>query len=279
MKPLRRRTLLTTALALPATAALAQAGGGRVWSLAVVPQFPPAKLQRDWTPVLERVERETGLRLALKLQASIPRFEAEVLGGGADFAYLNPYHQVMAHQALGFVPLVRGTRLLSGILVVRRDDPVSDLRALDGQEIAFPAPNAFGASLWIRALLAEREKITIRPMYVQSHGNVYRQVASGRMVAGGGITHTLAQERSEVRDALRVLLETPGAAPHPLGAHPRVPSPVRRALADALLRMAGDPEGRELLGAIQIPDPVAADHQRDYAPLARFRLERYVVPS
>lgn len=42
MKPLRRRTLLTTALALPTTAALAQAGGGRVWSLAVVPQFPPA---------------------------------------------------------------------------------------------------------------------------------------------------------------------------------------------------------------------------------------------
>lgn len=271
-----RRALLAAALALPAGRVLAQATS---WSLAVVPQFPPAKLQRDWTPVIERIERETGVRLQLKLQPSIPRFETELLGGGADFAYLNPYHQLMAQQRLGFIPLVRDSHLLSGILVVRRDDPITDVRALEGRDIAFPAPNAFGASLWMRALLAERERVTIRPVYVQSHGNVYRQVAAGRMVAGGGITQTLAQERDEVRQALRVLMETPGAAPHPISAHPRVPAKVRQAVAQCLLGMARDQPGRELLDDIQLPDPVVADHQRDYAPLAGFHLERFIVPA
>ena len=103
------------------------------------------------------------------------------------------------------------------------------------------------------------------------------QVASGRMAAGGGIAQTLAQERDEVRDALRVLMETPGAAPHPISAHPRVPEAVRRAVGGALLNMARDPAGRELLRDIQMPDPVVADQRRDYAPLADIRLERYVV--
>lgn len=272
---LNRRRWLGAAMAGSASPLLAQAA--QAWSIAIVPQFPPAKLQRDWTPLLDRLERDTGCRLVLRLQPSIPRFEAEVLAGQVDFAYLNPYHQLMARRAQGFIPLVRDSQPLSGILVVRQDSPITALRALDGQTLAFPAPNAFGASLWIRALLAERDGIHIQPAYVQSHSNVYRQVVSGRAVAGGGIAHTLAQERDEVRQALRVLMETPSAPSHPVAAHPRVPAGVRKAVADGLLRLAADPEGRELLKAVQLAEPVAADHGRDYAPLAQYRLERYVV--
>jgi len=275
---LNRRSWLAAALAAHAAwPAIGRPADGRAWTLSIVPQFPPAKLLRDWTPVAERIERDAGIRLALKLQPTIPAFEAEVLAGAADFAYLNPYHQVMAQRAQGFIPLVRDSQLLSGILVVRKDDPITSVRALDGKEIAFPAPNAFGASLWMRALLAEREKISVRPVYVQTHGNVYRQVAAGRAAAGGGIAHTLGQERDEVRQSLRVLLETPGAAPHPVSAHPRVPATVRQAVGEALLRLARDAEGRELLKAVQLAEPVTADHRRDYAPLADFKLEQYVV--
>lgn len=272
-----RREWIGTTLLGSAGTVLAQPALTASWSIAIVPQFSPAKLQRDWAPLLERLERDSGCRLSLQLQPSIPRFEAEILAGQVDFAYMNPYHQVMARRSQGFVPLVRDSHALSGILVVRADSGLVKVRALDGLQVAFPAPNAFGASLWIRALLAEKEGITIRPSYVQSHSNVYRQVASGRMAAGGGIAHTLAQERDEVRQALRVLLETPSAASHPLSAHPRVPSDVRKAVTQALLRMAGDPAGRELLKAVQLPDPVAADHVRDYAPLSQYNLERYVV--
>ena len=275
---LRRRTCFAAALALAGSPGVVRAASpARTWTLSVVPQFPPAKVQRDWTPLIDRIARDAGVTLRLVLQPSIPAFESELLAGRADFAYLNPYHQLMAHRAQGLLPLVRDSHLLSGILVVRQDDPVRDVQGLAGREIAFPAPNAFGASLWMRALLTERERLDFRPVYVQTHGNVYRQVASGRMAAGGGIAQTLAQERDEVRDALRVLMETPGAAPHPISAHPRVPEAVRRAVGGALLNMARDPAGRELLRDIQMPDPVVADQRRDYAPLADIRLERYVV--
>lgn len=245
--------------------------------VAVVPQFPAAVLHRDWTPLLDELARRLGVAFRLQLQTTIPRFETDVFSGAADLAYLNPYHQVMARREQGYVPLVRSRVPLTGVLVVRRDDPIAALRGLDGKTLAFPAPNAFGASLWMRALLTEREKIQFTPAYVQTHGNVYRQVLAGQAAAGGGVNHTLLQERDEVRQGLRVLFETPGVASHPLSAHPRVEAGLRQAIADALLDIAARPEGEALLRAVEIEGLMRADHGRDYAPLEAFRLERYVV--
>jgi len=247
------------------------------YTVAVVPQFPAADIHRDWVPLLERLGKVVGASFKLQIHAGIPRFESDVLAGGPDFVYLNPYHQVMAARAQGYVPLVRERKPLTGILVVRRDDPIRSVQELAGKEVAFPAPNAFGASLWMRALLAEREKINISPVYVQTHSNVYRQVIRGKSAAGGGVNHTLEQEREEVRADLRVLLETPGAAPHPFSAHPRVPAAVQKAVADALMGLLADAPGQALLKGVEMPNLVRADYGRDYQPLEAYRLDKYVV--
>ena len=269
-------------VALAAAAASAFVGraharfGGPTYSVMVVPQVPASELMRDWTPLLARLSQLTGCTLVLKLAASIPLFETELLAGVPDFAFLNPYHQVLAFRAQGYVPLVRNAQPLSGILVVRKDDPIQHVRELDGKEVAFPAPNALGASLYLRALLAEREKVHVRPVYVQTHSNVYRQVMLGKSAAGGGVNQTLAQERDELRNGLRVLLETPGVAPHPFSAHPRVPADLQEAVGAALLGLGADAAAAALLKAVQMPRPMRADHRRDYQPLEAMRLDRYV---
>jgi phosphonate transport system substrate-binding protein len=80
-----------------------------------------------------------------------------------------------------------------------------------------------------------------------------------------------------VRADLRVLYETPGAASHPLCAHPRVPSDARAALIESLLALAREPEGRALLEPV-FPDlPVRADLARDYLPLEKLKLDKYAV--
>ena len=54
----------------------------RLDSVSIVPQFQAAELHRDWLPLLERVSRDTGIALNLKLAPTIPRFEADLLGAG-----------------------------------------------------------------------------------------------------------------------------------------------------------------------------------------------------
>lgn len=279
MNVLRNAAVRFLVLCVVAGAAIAAEPGKASYSLAVVPQFRAEEIHRDWSPVLARLRVATGASFNLRIAADIPKFEESVLAGEPDFAYMNPYHQVMARRAQGYAPLLRDSTPLKGILMVRTDDPIKSARELDGKEVAFPAPNAFGASLWIRALLAEREKIRIVPVYVKTHANAFRHVATGKAAAAGGIAATLAEEPEELRAALRVLLETPDVAPHPLSAHPRVPEAIRRAVVETLLAMTRDTGGQSLLKDIQLPNPVRADHARDYQPLEKYGLEKYVVRS
>lgn len=264
-------------LGLLLNGAMAADGVRASYSIAVVPQFRAEEIHRDWTPVLERLRTATGASFSLRIARDIPSFEESLLAGEPDFAYMNPYHQVMARRAQGYIPLLRDSKPLTGILVVRKDDPIRSAVELDGKDVAFPAPNAFGASLWMRALLAEREKVRIVPVYVKTHSNAFRHAATGKAAAAGGIGATLSDEPEELRATLRVLMETPGVAPHPLSAHPRIPEAVRRLVAETLLGLARDASGQAMLKDIQMATPVPADHGRDYQPLEKFGLDKYVV--
>jgi phosphonate transport system substrate-binding protein len=73
--------------------------------------------------------------------------------------------------------LADGQDLLTGILVVRSDNPIKNLNDLKGKNVSFPAPNSFAASLLIRAELA-KQKIEVNPVFVKTHSNVYRSVIS-----------------------------------------------------------------------------------------------------
>ncbi len=247
------------------------------YSFAVVPQFPVVEVFRSWRPLLDALEAETGHKFELKTSENIPKFEASFLAAEPDFVYMNPYHTVMAYRAGGYIPLVRSSEALSGILVVRKDSSIRELSELKGSTIAYPAPNAFGASLYMRALLAERFKIPTEPVYVQTHVNAYRAVIRGDNPAAGGIRSTLDREPAEVQDKLRVLYETPATASHPVAVHPRVNASVRTVVRNALLKMAKTEAGSKLLDGVSLEALVAADYAKDYAPLEALRLDRFVV--
>ncbi len=252
------------------------ARAAQTYTVAVVPQYSVEQISRDWTPLLVEVSKLTGLDLKLKTYATIPEFEAAFLKGEPDFAFMNPYHAVITKKAAGYIPIVRddATRL-TGILVVRKDSPITRLDQLNGATLAFPAPTAFAASLYMRALLTVEHKIQFTPEYVTTHPNVFRSVLTGRAQAGGAGHHTLVKETPEMQAELRVLYQTPGVYSHPISAHPRVPTQAREALLQAFLKLGANPAFAEQLKAIQIPKPVQANF-KDYAPLEKLGLERFV---
>jgi phosphonate transport system substrate-binding protein len=252
-------------------------GANQTFTLSVVPQFTPVDIGLRWTPLLHRLEAETGYGFQLRLADKIPRFEADFQAGVPDLLYLNPYHMLMAAKAQGYIPLVRGIDPLYGILVVDKNGPIKRLDDLKDKLLAFPAPNAFGASLYLRSLLIEKEGLRFTAEYVGTHQNVYRHVVMGEAAAGGGITATLEKESATLQSRLHVLYTTPGVASHPLAAHPRVPQAVREKIIAALLKLDRDPSGRKLLADVELDKVVSADFARDYQPLEKLKLERHAV--
>lgn len=88
---------------------------------------------------------------------------------------------------------------------------------------------------------------------------------------------TFEKESPEVQQKLRVIYTTPPLAPHPLAAHPRVSRPVRAAITEVLLGLAAAAETQTIMAGIQMPSPVLTSYTKDYAPLERLKIDKYVV--
>jgi phosphonate transport system substrate-binding protein len=244
--------------------------------LAVVPQLSPVEMTRNWMPVLESLA-SIGIHAELAVYPSIAKFETEFMSGRADLVYLNPYHMVMARRKHGYVPLVRDTRPLEGVLLVQQDGPVHRVAQLKEHRISFPAPNAFAASLYLRSVLERQFQIPIEAHYAQNHRDAVRQVLVGDSAAAGMVKTTLEKETLDVQRQLRVIYTTPPLSPHPVAAHPRIPPDLRQKIGDHLIGLGANPLTAATMQAMLMPHPVAAHYARDYAALEQLKIEKYVV--
>lgn len=246
------------------------------YTFGIVPQYDQRHLFAVWKPIVDELEKRTGLCFRLVSEPKIPAFEKEFQKGRYDFAYMNPYHALKAYKSARYVPLVRDNAPLRGILVVRRDSLVQKPSELKGKVAAFPSPNALGASLLMRADLARLHHVDVTPIFVKTHDSVYLHVVKGLADAGGGVQKTLDEQEQAVRDALRIIYTTRDLPSHPVVAHPRVPKADAEKVRRAFIDMAATREGIELLSKIPMKRPVATSMD-DYAAMLDWGLESFWV--
>jgi len=250
---------------------------GQQYNFGVVPQYEIRKITKIWQPILNEVEKRTGIKLNLVGSPSIPAFEKSFGQGEYDFAYMNPYHALVAHQQQQYRPVLRDIgRELYGIIVVRKDSPITELKHLDGKIVAFPAPNALGAALIPRTEFAKKFNITIKPKYVKSHSSVYLNVLLGQAAAGGGVQKTFEKQSAELKEQLRVLYETARVPPHPIVAHSRVNEKDIEKIQQAILDIGNTKEGKAWLSKIPVKK-IGKASLDDYLPLGEMGLEEFYV--
>lgn len=245
-----------------------------VLTVGVVPQFEQRKLFRNWKPILTELEKLTGFKFNLVGSAKIPIFENQFNQGVYDIAYMNPYHVLKAHASQQYIPLVRDSKNFKGVLVVNASSSIKSIKELTNKAIAFPSPNALGASLLMRSILIEKFKLNFKAKFVHTHSSVYLHVAKNMLVAGGGVDRTLAREPQLLQNNLRVIYKTPEIVSHPIVIHPRVPAAKREAIKAALFKLFSSSKGKELFSYIPINNLVAASIE-DYQPLQKFNLDKY----
>lgn len=258
-------------LALAGTAARAEP---TVYSVGVTPQFDQRRLFTIWKPVLDTLKERTGATFRFESTFSVPEFERNVARGAYDFVYVNPYHLHRERTRQGYIPLVRDRTPLRGIVVVRKDSPIRSIKDLDTRSLAVPSPNAFGASMLIRAELERRHGVHMTLQNAKSHSSAYLYAVNRLADAAGGVDKTLAEQAPAVRDALRVVFTTPDFPSHPVSAHPRVPSELRDKVRRALLDLAATPEGQQLLEGIPMSRPIPASF-KDYEVLQQLGIDAY----
>ena len=248
----------------------------KIYTVGIVPQFEVKRLHKIWRPILDQLEQRTGLKFTIKGSPTIPDFEHEFMAGKFDFAYMNPYHIMLANKHEGYIPLTRDIgRSLNGVLVVRKDSGITKVEELNNRQIAFPSPNALGASLLMRQELLDKFHLNVKPAYVKTHDSVYLSVALRQSSAGGGVQATFNRQQPAIRDLLHIIHRTSNVSPHPFAAHPGVPMEIREKVQNALLELGDSKTGREMLALIPVRQ-IGSASMADYEPLREMGLERFM---
>ena len=233
------------------------------YSFGIVPQTNTSKLSKLWSPILQYLEENTDVDLQFATARNISTFQKRVSSGKYDIVYMSPYHYTVYHDIQGYNAFAKAKKKrLKGIIVVKKESPYRTINDLDNSELAFPS-HAFAANLVPRAVLTKAD-LTFSTKYVSSHDSVYRNIARGRYIAGGGVMRTFKNTSPEYRDKLRVLWKSDGYTPHAFAAHPRVPQAIVDKLQNALLKMETDPAGKALLKKIRLKGiEKGVDRERD----------------
>lgn len=218
----------------------------------VVPQQSASSLAKSWIPLLQEISKRSGIKVRFATASDIPQFEDNVKKQHYDFAYMNPYHYSVFSANPGYKAFaVEKDRKLTGIIVVAKDSKVTNLKELENQLVAFPAPAAFAASMLPRAEF-DTNNIHIKVHYVNSHDSVYQGVAKGIFVAGGGIQRTLEALDPLVSSQLRVLHKTKSYVPHAFAYKPGLSPEVVNKFLTAMESLSNDETGKALLENLSI---------------------------
>ena len=205
----------------------------------VVPQQSPKKLTKTWAPFIKYLSDKTGCDIVFRTQNSIPKFEDELYKGSYDIAYSNPYHYVIAHDKQNHNAVVRFNKKIVGILVVKKNSKLNNLKDLKGKHFLFPAPKAFAATLLPKYEIKNTINYDIDKSkelkYVNSHDSVYLGIQRGFGDVGGGIMRTF--NRFKGNDSLKILYKTKAYPSHPISISQNLDKETINKIKEALLSM------------------------------------------
>ena len=217
-------------------------------SFGVIIWRSPTLTAQFWNPILRYVSEHSGVPLQLKVAQTGPEHTAMVRRGEYHFLYSN-HNFIKENEESGYRVFARPQEeAQSGEIVVLKDSPIQSLADLEGMEMVFPHTAAFlGYHLPMDALL--RKGIHVKPHFAGNQEGAMGQLKAGRVVAAGvnaGVMRAFAKRENV---AYRTLWKSDRYLNIALSAHPSVPAETVKAVRDAFLKMADDPEGLKVLAS------------------------------
>lgn len=197
-------------------------------------------------PLIQHLRGEFGADVELVTAAGFGAFYAEAIKGGYDVAVMPAHFARLAQVEHGFVPLVRYSVDVAGLVVAAADGGITEAAHLAGKRVAVPDRLALAlisvlAGLEKKGLLAGRDFTLVdTPTPVSAVLAIERGDAQAAITALAPFNQMSAEQRRN----LRIVVDTGDFPSLVYVAHPRVSLAQREKLTKSLLRFGQGPAGR-----------------------------------
>lgn len=228
-----------------------------------------------WNPILTYVSHKSGVPLELKLNRTAKEGNTMAEAMKYDFLYTNHFF-TPARDRLGYKVIVRpaGPGIRSQI-VVPVDSPIQSLQDLKDHEVAFVTPDAF-AGYWLPMDALLRAKVHVNVVFTGNQEASSAQLKVNKIAAAAVNSAVMARYGRRESFEYRALWTSEIYQDLCVMANPRVPRQTVAAVKKALIEMAKDPEGRQVLQAgadlLKMNGELGfvEAHERDYDNYRRF---------
>ncbi|HJV89560.1 MAG TPA: PhnD/SsuA/transferrin family substrate-binding protein [Holophagaceae bacterium] len=257
------------------------------FSFAVHPLHNPARLSAAYQPLIDHLDHVvTGAHFDLETSRDYGDFEAKIRSQAPAFLLPNPWQTLKAMEVGYEVIAIAGdSEDFKGIILVRTDSGIRNLKELRGKVVSYPSATAVAACLLPQSLFhaqginVNRELIN---RYVGSQESTIMNVVL--KLSSAGCTwpppwRAFRKAHPDEAAQLRVLAETPHLLNNSVMVRKDVPRAIRDQAREILIHLHESPEGRRVLEAMETHRFHPAGDE-EYEPVRRYieRFEREIRP-
>lgn len=231
--------------------------------LAVAAVLSAQTTAETYQPLLDYLSAKLGRPVELVQRRTYGEINQLIEDGEVDVAFVCTAAYVAGHDEFGMrllaAPQVNGATVYYSYLIVPADSPAESMADLRGGVFAFTDPLSTTGRMYPTSLVlrlgANPEQYFGRTFFTYSHDEAIRAVASG--LADGAAVDSLVYDSVVSRDPalgdkVRIIHRSSPFGIPPVVVGPSVRPQLAAQVAEILMGMTGDPEGRRALEAMQI---------------------------
>jgi len=224
--------------------------------LGIHPYLSSTEIVRRFTPLAEYLSRELKRPVTLEIASSYATHIHNIGSDNLDIALLGPASYVLMTDEFGMRPLLavfasNGTKTFRGVIIAKKDSPITSLWQLKGKKFAFGDKASTMGHLLPRYMLLKKG---VDVSDLAGHAFLSNQENACLGVLTGDFDAAAVKEevfREYEHKGLKAIAFSPEINDHVFVASAKLPQETVQALRKALMGLNNRPEGKQILSTIQ----------------------------
>lgn len=250
----------------------------KTYVIGIHPLHNPSKLYEVFNPLAEYLSQQIPtVKFRIEASKDYACFNRKIEQESLDFLLPNPYQTLNAiNKNYQVINQMGSDDLFRGIILVRKDQNIKDIKQLKNKSIAYPAPTALAATMMPQYYLQTHGlnvKNNTQTYYVGSQESSILNVYTQKTLAAATWTVPwleLQKKQSEIANELEVLVQTDSLPNnsfmyHTLKVNPNLALRVQTLLSN----LHNTPEGQALLESMNLTEVYNATNDT-YLPVTDF---------
>ncbi len=230
---------------------------------AISPMASPASTLANYSEFIEYLSQKTDTKIILKQRKKYAEINSLLKTGEAQFALTCTGAYLSGRDEFGLeiltVPVIDGKTTYNSYIIVKKESSIEDFDQLKGKVFAFTDPLSLSGRLYpvylLNTMKAKQEEFFKKTFYTSSHEKSVESVAYG-FADGASVDSLIFEDMKNsghsAIEKVKIIKVSPSYGIPPIVISPLTPKMTKQIMLKALIKMAEDREGTEILRKLQI---------------------------